>query len=60
MQIFPEQDPHRLSGPFVLGESSHHQTHMPQNLSKKDHEIPAKLAPDLTDELCPGSGHPFF
>jgi hypothetical protein len=33
---------------------------MPRNLNQKDRQILAKLAPELTKELCPGSGHEFF
>ena len=33
---------------------------MARTLSEKDQEILKKLAPELTDPLCPGSGHEFF
>ena len=32
---------------------------MPRILSEKDRQILARLAPELADPLCPGSGHEF-
>jgi hypothetical protein len=33
---------------------------MARKLSEKDEEILRKLAPEICDPLCPGSGHEFF
>jgi hypothetical protein len=33
---------------------------MARTLSERDQEILKKLAPELCDPLCPGSGHEFF